>query len=77
MLVLTRRVDEEIYIDKGRIIIKVLRKRNGAVAFGITAPTNVDVERKEIFFRKLENPMVKNNDQKINIAAKVIAEVLL
>ncbi len=52
MLVLTRRNGEQILIDKGQIIIKVLYQRKGVVALGIQAPTHVDVDRQEIFIRK-------------------------
>ena len=56
MLVLSRRIGEEIMIDKGQIRIKILYVRNGSVAVGIHAPNRVDVDRKEIFFRKKNNP---------------------
>ena len=56
MLVLSRRIGEEIMIDKGQIKIKILYFRNGSVAVGIQAPNRIDVDRKEIFFRKQNNP---------------------
>ena len=59
MLVLSRRIGEEILIDKGQIKIKILNIRNGSVAVGIQAPKQVDVDRKEIFFRKQNNPLGK------------------
>ena len=59
MLVLSRRIGEEIMIDKGQIKIKILTMRNGSVAVGIQAPKQVDVDRKEIFFRKQNNPQGK------------------
>ncbi len=52
MLVLTRRSGEQILIDKGQIIVKVLHQRKGVVALGIQAPPHVDVDRHEIFLRK-------------------------
>lgn len=55
MLVLTRRVGEQILIDKGQIEIKVLYVRKGHIALGINAPGHVDVDRKEIFIRKQRN----------------------
>lgn len=58
MLVLTRRVGEEILIDKGQIQIKILYVRRGHIAVGIHAPSNVDVDRKEIYLRKKANPQV-------------------
>ncbi|TAL58886.1 MAG: carbon storage regulator, partial [Legionella sp.] len=47
MLVLTRRVGEQILIDKGQIEIKMLYVRKGHIAVGIKAPSHVDVDRKE------------------------------
>jgi carbon storage regulator len=52
MLVLTRKVGEQILINKGEIQIKVLAERNGTVAIGVQAPAHVDVDRKEVFLRK-------------------------
>jgi carbon storage regulator len=52
MLVLTRRVGEEILIDKGQIEIKILYVRKGHIAVGVKAPNHIDVDRKEIFIRK-------------------------
>ena len=44
MLVLTRRVGEQILINKGQIEIKVLYVRKGHIAIGINAPSNIEVE---------------------------------
>jgi len=52
MLVLTRKKGEEIWINKGQIRIRVIYKRRGAMALGIQAPADIDVDRKEIFLRK-------------------------
>lgn len=56
MLVLTRRVGEQIFIDKGQIQIKILFVRNGNIALGIQAPSHIDVDREEIYYRKQNNP---------------------
>lgn len=55
MLVLTRKCGEQIMIDKGKIQIKVLYGRRGIVALGILAPDDIDVDRKEIFLRKMNS----------------------
>ena len=47
MLVLTRRLGEEIVID-GKIRIKVVMVQDGKVRLGITAPPSVPVDRSEI-----------------------------
>jgi carbon storage regulator len=48
MLILTRRVDEEIVID-GDIVIKVLDIRGDKVRLGITAPPEIPVHRREVY----------------------------
>jgi carbon storage regulator len=51
MLVLTRRIDEEIVID-GEIRITVLDIRGERVRLGITAPRSVRVMRQEVYARE-------------------------
>ena len=55
MLILFRRVGEQIYIDNGRIKIEVLKQNGDDIAIGIKAPASVDVHRKEVFIRNLLN----------------------
>lgn len=52
MLLLTRKDGESIFIDKGTIRIKVIRRKRGSMTLGIEAPPNMDVDREEIFLRK-------------------------
>lgn len=52
MLVLIRRIGEEIYIDKGRIKVLLISENEGLIKLGIDAPKHVDVERKEVFIQK-------------------------
>ena len=52
MLVLTRKEGELILIDKGRVQVKVLHRRRGAVALGIITKPYMEVDREEIFLRK-------------------------
>lgn len=47
MLVLTRRLGEEIVID-GQVRIEVVALKNGHVRLGITAPPAVSVLRSEL-----------------------------
>jgi carbon storage regulator len=47
MLVITRRIDEEIVID-GRIRIKVLGVDRGKVKLGFLAPKEVSIKRAEL-----------------------------
>ena len=53
MLVLTRRVGEEIVID-GNIHIKVLIAKGDRVRLGISAPKSVRVDRQEVHERRCE-----------------------
>ncbi|MFT4059291.1 MAG: carbon storage regulator [Legionella sp.] len=55
MLVLTRRVGEQILINQGEIQIKVLHEHDGIIAIGVQAPSHVDIDRKEVFIRKKLN----------------------
>ncbi|MCW8469394.1 carbon storage regulator [Fluoribacter gormanii] len=52
MLILIRRIGEEIYIDKGRIKVLLISENEGLIKLGIEAPKHIDIERKEIFIRK-------------------------
>ena len=47
MLVLSRKVNEEIVIDGG-ITLKIIEFRPGRVRLGVTAPAGVRVLRKEL-----------------------------
>jgi carbon storage regulator len=48
MLVLSRKVNENIVID-GRIIVKVVRTEGNFVKLGIEAPADVPVHRQEVY----------------------------
>ncbi|HAT9646629.1 carbon storage regulator [Legionella septentrionalis] len=62
MLILYRKIGEQIMIDKGSIQIKVMdvNADNGVIAIGFKAPAHVDIDREEIFLKKLiESPAVE------------------
>ena len=52
MLVLTRKVGQQVLINNGTIQVKVLRTDNDTITIGFKAPANVDIDREEIFFKK-------------------------
>lgn len=61
-LILTRRPGEQIIISKDLeklAIITVTEIKNGGVKFTIKAPLDLDVDREEIYLRKLTD---KNKD---------------
>lgn len=53
MLVLTRRVGEEIVID-GNIRVTIVSIKGDSVRVGITAPPSVVVDREEVHHRRAE-----------------------
>ncbi len=53
MLVLSRRIGEEIVVDK-RISIRVISVKGGTVRLGIQAPAAVTIDRKEVHDRHAE-----------------------
>jgi carbon storage regulator len=54
MLVLTRRIGEEIVID-GSIRVTVVAIQEGRVRLGVTAPEHVRVDRQEIHERRTQS----------------------
>lgn len=54
MLILTRKLNEEINID-GEITIKIISISDNQVKLGIEAPRDVQIVRKEILERVKEN----------------------
>lgn len=52
LLKLTRRIGESIIID-GKIVLRVLGKRDGEIRVGIEAPREISVDRTELRIRKM------------------------
>lgn len=54
MLVLTRKIGQQILIGKGIIQMKVLKIDNDIISIGINAPQYIDIDREEIYLKKLQ-----------------------
>ena len=53
MLVLTRKIGQKILMGKGTIQMKVLNVSNDIISIGIHAPDDIDIDREEVYLRKL------------------------
>ena len=53
MLVLTRKIGQQILIGEGVIQIKVLKVNDGVISIGINAPPSIDVDREEVYLRRI------------------------
>jgi len=54
MLVLTRKVGQQVLLAKGTIQIKVLKLDKNSVQLGLNAPPDIDIDREEIHLKKLQ-----------------------
>ena len=54
MLVLTRKIGQQILIGKGLIQMKVLKIDEDVISIGIKAPQHIEVDREEIYLKKLQ-----------------------
>lgn len=52
MLVLTRKIGQQIFVNNGSIKFKVLGVKNDNVCLGVLAPDDVDIDREEIYLQK-------------------------
>jgi len=53
MLVLTRRIGQQVLIGNGSIQMKVLNVVDGIISIGFNAPSHIDIDREEVFIKKL------------------------
>ena len=53
MLILTRKIGQQILIGKGLIQMKVLKVTDDIISIGINAPQHIDIDREEIYLKKL------------------------
>lgn len=59
MLVLTRKIGQQILIGKGLIQMKVLKITDDIISIGINAPQHIDIDREEIYLKKLQQEKAK------------------
>lgn len=59
-LVITRKVDQDILIDGGKIVIRVVEIRGDKVRIKFDAPENITIDRREVHEAKSREV---NNDQ--------------
>ena len=52
MLVLTRKVGQQVLLSNGSIQMKVLNVVDGIISIGFNAPSHVDIDREEVFYKK-------------------------
>ena len=53
MLVLTRKIGQQVLIGNGIIQMKVLKIDGGNISLGFNAPEDIDIDREEVYLRKL------------------------
>ena len=71
MLVLHRVSGQSIIIGKqAEIIIKVLKNENGTVSIGIDAPIAVNVDRLEVYEKRLKN-LPSTDNSKISLLKRL------
>jgi carbon storage regulator len=62
MLILSRRTNESIIVDSGKIKFTIMSVVGRHVKIAIEAPDEITIDREEIYLRKLENPNFKKNN---------------
>jgi carbon storage regulator len=53
MLVLTRKIGQQVLIDNGLIQMKVLRVNDDIISIGFNAPSHIEIDREEVYLKKL------------------------
>ncbi|HAU2169449.1 TPA: carbon storage regulator [Legionella pneumophila] len=64
MLVLTRKAGQQILIGKGLIQMKVLKVDDDIISIGIKAPQHIDIDREEVYLKKLQKEQAESSMQK-------------
>ena len=53
MLVLTRKVGQQVRIGNGVIQMKVLNVVDGTISIGFDAPEHIEIDREEVYLKKI------------------------
>lgn len=53
MRVISKKIGEQIWLNDGVIIIKMLALEDGVVCIGFTAPAYIEIDREEVRLRKI------------------------
>jgi len=61
MLVLTRKMGEEIVIADGAIVVTVVEIRGDKLRLGITADRSINIDRREIYNEKLAEKIAEKS----------------
>lgn len=62
MLILSRKIGERVLIDDAAIQVKILDVKGNNVRIGFEAPKGMDIDREEIYAKKLaEKLLLKQN----------------
>ncbi len=59
MLVISRKRDERIMIDGGRIVITIVQTNGYQVRVGIEAPVDVVIDREELHLKRIKGSETK------------------
>ncbi|CZG79462.1 carbon storage regulator [Legionella pneumophila serogroup 1] len=65
MLVLTRKAGQQILIGKGLIQMKVLKVDDDIISIGIKAPQHIEIDREEIYLKKLQQERAESSTKKV------------
>lgn len=58
MLILTRKIGQQVLIGGGSIQVKILKADENVITIGFVAPAHIDIDREEIFVRKNRERML-------------------
>jgi carbon storage regulator len=58
MLILTRKIGQQVLIGGGSIQVKIIKADDDVITLGFVAPSNIDIDREEIFVRKERERML-------------------